>query len=221
MAWTAPRTWVVGEVVTAALINTHLRDNDKILGRDVEPFRHVGTTNMELWYPCGQGDAANAGMTDSSAFTADVLQAVPFIAPRNSTIDRIAFEQVGTSVGNARCGIYKTVSDTNMYPGALVVDGGQFDTDVSAAVKSSTINTPLPDCYYWAVFLYGGAGAPTFRRLLQTKPLLGFASTLGTTPLMFGTRSQTYGALPSTFPASPFTSLAGGGVPLIAIRFSA
>jgi len=27
MAWTAPRTWAVGEVVTAALMNTHVRDN--------------------------------------------------------------------------------------------------------------------------------------------------------------------------------------------------
>lgn len=27
MAWTTPRTWVAGEVVTAALLNTHLRDN--------------------------------------------------------------------------------------------------------------------------------------------------------------------------------------------------
>lgn len=27
MAWTAPRTWVTGEVVTASLMNTHVRDN--------------------------------------------------------------------------------------------------------------------------------------------------------------------------------------------------
>lgn len=27
MSWTAPRTWVTGEVVTAALMNTHVRDN--------------------------------------------------------------------------------------------------------------------------------------------------------------------------------------------------
>lgn len=27
MSWTAPRTWVAGETVTASLINTHLRDN--------------------------------------------------------------------------------------------------------------------------------------------------------------------------------------------------
>ncbi len=27
MAWTNPRTWIVGEIVTAALLNTHVRDN--------------------------------------------------------------------------------------------------------------------------------------------------------------------------------------------------
>lgn len=27
MAWTDPRTWVTGELVTASLLNTHLRDN--------------------------------------------------------------------------------------------------------------------------------------------------------------------------------------------------
>lgn len=32
MAWTAPRTWVAGETVTAALMNTHVRDNLKAIG---------------------------------------------------------------------------------------------------------------------------------------------------------------------------------------------
>lgn len=32
MAWTAPRTWVTGETVTAALLNTHVRDNLKAIG---------------------------------------------------------------------------------------------------------------------------------------------------------------------------------------------
>ena len=31
MGWTAPRTWVVGEVVTAAIQNTHVRDNERYL----------------------------------------------------------------------------------------------------------------------------------------------------------------------------------------------
>lgn len=32
MAWTAPRTWVAGEKVTAAIMNLHVRDNLKYLG---------------------------------------------------------------------------------------------------------------------------------------------------------------------------------------------
>lgn len=31
MAWTTPRTWVAGEIVTAALMNTHVRDNENVL----------------------------------------------------------------------------------------------------------------------------------------------------------------------------------------------
>ena len=31
MAWTAPRTWTTGELVTAALLNTHVRDNLNVL----------------------------------------------------------------------------------------------------------------------------------------------------------------------------------------------
>lgn len=35
MAWTDPRTWVAGEVVTAALGNTHWRDNFRYLYTDI------------------------------------------------------------------------------------------------------------------------------------------------------------------------------------------
>jgi hypothetical protein len=31
MAWTAPRTWTTGELVTAAIMNTHVRDNFNVL----------------------------------------------------------------------------------------------------------------------------------------------------------------------------------------------
>jgi hypothetical protein len=35
MAWTAPRTWVTSEMVTAALMNTHVRDNLLFLLTDI------------------------------------------------------------------------------------------------------------------------------------------------------------------------------------------
>jgi len=36
MAWTAPRTWVVGELVTAAIMNTYIRDNQAYLNTWVQ-----------------------------------------------------------------------------------------------------------------------------------------------------------------------------------------
>jgi len=45
MAWIAPRTWVTGEVVTAALMNTHVRDNTRYLkGLDGVPTVESGLT---------------------------------------------------------------------------------------------------------------------------------------------------------------------------------
>lgn len=36
MAWTAPRTWVTGELVTASIMNTHIRDNQLYLKTEVD-----------------------------------------------------------------------------------------------------------------------------------------------------------------------------------------
>ena len=50
MAWTAPRTWVTGETVTAALMNAHIRDNF------LETSATTVTTAGDLVY----ADAANS-----------------------------------------------------------------------------------------------------------------------------------------------------------------
>src|SRR3990167_6626892 len=45
MAFTSPRTWVAGEIVTAALMNTHIRDNERYLkGLDGVPTIESGLT---------------------------------------------------------------------------------------------------------------------------------------------------------------------------------
>lgn len=46
MSWTAPRTWVTGEVVTAALLNTHIRDNQIDLDRRTSPIGAVVATSQ-------------------------------------------------------------------------------------------------------------------------------------------------------------------------------
>lgn len=46
MAWTAARTWVAGELVTAAIMNTHIRDNLNAL------------REREVWFSAAAGDIA-------------------------------------------------------------------------------------------------------------------------------------------------------------------
>ena len=41
MAWTTPRTWTAGETVTAALMNTHVRDNTAFLKAIADNFAPV------------------------------------------------------------------------------------------------------------------------------------------------------------------------------------
>lgn len=38
MTWTAPRTWVTSEVVTAAMMNAHVRDNTLALSDRIQPI---------------------------------------------------------------------------------------------------------------------------------------------------------------------------------------
>lgn len=64
MTWTAPRTWVSGETVTAAIMNTHLRDNLKSFGDAWAGYTPVWTgttTNPVLNNGTMTGDYTVAG----------------------------------------------------------------------------------------------------------------------------------------------------------------
>ena len=67
MAWTTPRTWVAGEVVTAAIMNTHLRDNFNSFGAawstSWTPTWTASTTNPTLGNGTISGRYAEAGKT--------------------------------------------------------------------------------------------------------------------------------------------------------------
>lgn len=60
MSWTAPRTWVTGEVVTAALLNTHLRDMAMDLDRRTSPVTAAVLT-LESTASAAFTDLATAG----------------------------------------------------------------------------------------------------------------------------------------------------------------
>lgn len=60
MAWTTPRTWVAAETVTAALMNTHLRDN----------LNFLHDSYATLASPTFTGTVSAASVTASATVTA-------------------------------------------------------------------------------------------------------------------------------------------------------
>lgn len=65
MAWTAPRTWTTTELVTAAMMNTHVRDNLVFLG---------GKSGVTV-------DDTVAGFTNTAYADLDALTTDPFASP--------------------------------------------------------------------------------------------------------------------------------------------
>ena len=53
MAWTSPRTWVTSELVTAALMNTHVRDNLTFLLTNLPDLSVASFTHTSSPYTAG------------------------------------------------------------------------------------------------------------------------------------------------------------------------
>lgn len=72
MAWTSPRTWISGELVTASLLNTHVRDNELYL-KDAPTFDGnvtiTGTTTHTGAVSCSS-TLAVSGASTVAALTA-------------------------------------------------------------------------------------------------------------------------------------------------------
>lgn len=218
MAYADPPTQIPGQIATSALWNTYVRDNFTALGRDPEGIRHVGTTPFEIWYPAVMYDEQTA--FTGVAATGNTLYAWPWVSPRGGTLDRIAFENTATNGGALRLGIYAATSATNIYPSALVLESEFAAVMGTTGAHANTISTALtPSTLYWVVLITNGT--PTLRSVASTaiRNVLGLPSTLGATARSALSPAQTYGALPSTFPAGATPQTIG--VPLVAVRYSA
>lgn len=181
---------------------------------------HVqGGGGITPWYCLGSN--SNSALT-TGAVAANTLYAVPFVAPgRGATLDRIAFNVTTLLAGNARCGIYDATSLTNLYPNALIEDGGSISTGTTG-VKSTTISRALtPGKLYWAVFVADVAVTVRTHQAGTVSNILGFDSTLPNGGNRGLSVAFTFAALPSTFPASATLITTGTNIPAVFGRFGA
>jgi len=188
--------------------------------KEADYFKQVGTAPLERYYVAG---VANCAPLTTGAPAIGVLHAMPFVAPRGGTVDRIAIN-VTTQIasGVAKLAIYSATSDTNLYPDALLGATAEFVTS-TLGMKAQTVNLTLAaNTLYWLVY-WAGVATPTIRciALAGCSAFLGLDNALGTTP---GYGIQATLAYTTSFPA---TFTAGGTVkvavpaPAIGVRFSA
>ena len=138
----------------------------------------------------------NAADMSTAATSANNLDVLPFYVPDSQAFDRIAINVTTLAAGNARLGIYADTGD--VYPGGLLVDAGEVDTE-TAGIKWCAINVTLAPGLYWLARIQNAT--PTLRSLFHCAMLSIGSADLGASVVTGYRLARAYGVLPSPFPA--------------------
>lgn len=179
-------------------------------------FFQRGTSPNEVVYA--------AGVQNQSGFTTatlplNSLRGSIFSISRQCVLSKLFMECTSNSAGSvARCGIYATSWNAgSLYPTSLVVDSGQLDTSAIAVVSVSVSATLYPGTYWYVAI--SGTAIPTFRakQAVNVEHTLGSTNTLNSLSTLIVV-ARTFGALPTTFPAS--AALSTGNQFVVGMEFS-
>lgn len=148
MAWSTPRTWAAGEDLTAALLNTHVRDNLRAIG---DPW----ATYTPTWTAATTNPAIGNGAIDAAYMQAG----------------RLVDFRIGITFGSstdAGSGMYSLTLPVAPKAVRWVFQGTVYDTSTGdwyaisghAAAGSSTITLMRPPGTAGAALVGTGATAP-------------------------------------------------------------
>lgn len=192
-----------------------LEKNDNVLGASLDSFKHCGGSSQEFWYAAG---SANCTALTTGAPSGNAIRVFPFISPaRGSYIDRLAVNITTGLMGSGLIGVYKNTNDWTLYPSGLLFQTPHIQT-ATAAVKTNITKIPIePGKLYWLAYWNTSSATMRANALAGMWPLLGMASSLGTTPVVGLSYGQTMSTgisvppinLPSIFPlgARPITAV--------------
>jgi len=161
------------------------------------PNTVLGATDCEF-----TANARNGTAQGTTAFSVDVLRAVPFIHSHNLAVKQIAMNvTTGAATSVARIGIYDAIDDLagNLYPNRLLFGSSQIDCS-STAYKFVTVNVSLKEGrLYWLVQHFGTATCTSATvPLALSDTLLGNSAGVCNTHM---TVARAYAALPDGFPS--------------------
>lgn len=107
MAWTTPRTWVTGEVVTAAMLNEQIRDNELFLRKHVGAYAYK-TANQSIANNAGDGFTAltfNAELYDTDTLHDNAANTSRFTIPAGLDgywVSMVQVDYAASAVGGRR-----------------------------------------------------------------------------------------------------------------------
>lgn len=116
MAWTSPRTWVVGETLTAALLNTHIRDNENWLATDSPRCSAIRTATQSV---------LNATNTVISLTGTDEFDTAAMHDPAGGTPSRVIVPSGGQGLYQVNANIQWAVSTGGEYDLLILKNGVQ------------------------------------------------------------------------------------------------
>lgn len=134
MAWTAPRTWVAGETVTAAMLNTHLRDNFKAI---TDPWTAYTPTLAGTGWSLGNGTLNGwySRIGNTVKFRAELVVGSTTTGPTNSPIVGLPFHMKPSNAAGTvfPAGIWDT--STALYDAMGHINTGNYN-EVSIYAKN-------------------------------------------------------------------------------------
>lgn len=105
MAWTTPRTWVVGETLTAALLNTHVRDNENDIDTRLDDLESAGAVRLLA--------AGGAEVSTTSTSAADMVTFGSLSVPLTSELIVTCTARKGSGAAASEA-VYLVVNSTSL-----------------------------------------------------------------------------------------------------------
>ena len=152
MAWTAPRTWVTNEVVTAANMNTHVRDNLSYLKGETDKMAEFVIDSTEL-----SGDTASVTFTSISA-SYDILRLAYEARTDNAATSDSLLLTFNNDTGNNYYYIINRLLETNHIASAVRATS-------SIVLACTGANSPANSFACWDIFIFSYKDTDTDRTI--------------------------------------------------------
>lgn len=128
MAWTAPMTFVAGNVLTAAQMNTHVRDNGKAsMGADKASVRLFNTTVQAIPTATLTSITFDSERWDSQAMHSLVSNTNRITIPTNWSGQYIIGAHIAWASNNSTKGVFIYLNATYYITGQTMSDNGQLN----------------------------------------------------------------------------------------------